>query len=47
MEQQSKQDKKIVRLEDIGIFEEEDYFSEWVSILPTFAIPKIYGSITI
>jgi hypothetical protein len=31
--------KEIVRLVDIGVFE-EDYSSEWASMIPSFAIPK-------
>jgi hypothetical protein len=27
-------------LVDIGVLEEEDYFSEWASAFPSFAIPK-------
>jgi hypothetical protein len=37
VEQQLHQSKKIVRLVDIGVLE-EDYSSEWSS--PSFAIPK-------
>jgi hypothetical protein len=33
---------KIVQLVDIGVLE-EDYSSEWASLLPTFAIPKKYS----
>jgi hypothetical protein len=39
MEQQLQQSKEIVRLVDIGVLE-EDYSSEWASLLPSFAIPK-------
>jgi hypothetical protein len=39
VEQQLQQSKKIVRLVDIGVLE-EDYSSEWASISPSFAIPK-------
>jgi hypothetical protein len=35
--------KKIVRLVDIGVFE-EDYSSEWASSFPSFAINKKNGS---
>jgi hypothetical protein len=38
------QSKEIVRLEDIGVLEEE-YSSEWAS--PSFAIPKKNGEATI
>jgi hypothetical protein len=38
------QSKEIVRLEDIGVYE-EDYSFEWSS--PSFAIPKKNGSSTI
>jgi hypothetical protein len=46
VEQQLQQAKKIVRLVDIGVLE-EDYSSEWASSSPSFAIPKKNGSITI
>jgi hypothetical protein len=39
VEQQLQQSKKIVRLVDIGVLE-EDYSSEWASKYPSFAIPK-------
>jgi hypothetical protein len=39
VEQQLQQIKEIVRLVDIGVFE-EDYSSEWPSMCPSFAIPK-------
>jgi hypothetical protein len=38
--------KEIVRLVDIGVFE-EDYSSEWASICPSFAIPKKNGKIRV
>jgi hypothetical protein len=48
VEQQSQQSNKIVRLVDIGVLEEEtDYSSEWVSMNPTFAIPKKNGTIRV
>jgi hypothetical protein len=40
------QSKEIVRLVDIGVLE-EDYFSEWVTICPSFAIPKKNGTIRV
>jgi hypothetical protein len=43
VEQQLQQSKKIVRLVDIGVFE-EDYSSEWASLSPSFAIPKKKGN---
>jgi hypothetical protein len=46
VEQQLQQAKKIVRLVDIGLLE-EDYSSEWASLSPSFAIPKKNGSATI
>jgi hypothetical protein len=48
VEQQFQHSKKIVRLVDIGVLEEQtDYSSEWASMFPSFAIPKKNGSITI
>jgi hypothetical protein len=38
--------KEIVRLLDIGILK-EDYFSEWASLFPMFAIPEKNGAETI
>jgi hypothetical protein len=38
--------KEIVRLVDIGVLE-EDYFSEWASLFPSFAIPKKNGTIRV
>jgi hypothetical protein len=46
VEQQSQQSKKIVRLVDIGVLE-EDYSSEWACLSPSFAIPKKNGEATI
>jgi hypothetical protein len=46
VEQQLKPSKKILRLVDIGVLE-EDYSSEWVSMIPSFAISKKSGRITI
>jgi hypothetical protein len=46
VEQQLKQGKEIVRLVDIGVLE-QDYSSEWFSLVPSFAIPKKNGSATI
>jgi hypothetical protein len=46
MEQQLQQSKKIVRLVDIGVLE-EDYSSEWASILPLFPFPKKNGTIRV
>jgi hypothetical protein len=46
LEQQSQQNKEILRLVDIGVLEEEqDYSSEWSS--PSFAIPKKNGTIRV
>jgi hypothetical protein len=42
VEQQLQYSKKIVRLVDIGVLE-EDYSSEWASLFPSFAIPKRNG----
>jgi hypothetical protein len=39
VEQQLQESKEIVRLVDIGVLEEE-YSSEWASLVPSFAIPK-------
>jgi hypothetical protein len=39
VEQQLQQSKEIVRLVDIGVLE-EDYFSEWASLFPSFEIPN-------
>jgi hypothetical protein len=44
VEQQLQQNKEIVRLLDIGVFE-EDYSSEWAS--PSFSIPKKNGTIIV
>jgi hypothetical protein len=44
VEQQLQQNKKIIRLVDIGVLE-EDYSSEWAS--PSFKILKKNGSSTI
>jgi hypothetical protein len=46
VEQQLQQRKEIVRLVDIGVFE-EDYSSEWASICPSFAIPKKSGTMRV
>jgi hypothetical protein len=46
VEKQLQQSKKIVRLVDIGILE-EDYSSEWASISLSFAIPKKNGTIRV
>jgi hypothetical protein len=46
VEQQLQQIKEILRLVDIGVLE-EDYSSEWASVLPSFAIPKKNGTIRI
>jgi hypothetical protein len=46
VEQQLHQSKKIVRLVDIGVLE-EDYSSEWASISLSFAIPKKKGTIRV
>jgi hypothetical protein len=40
------QGKEIVRLVDIGVLE-EDYSSQWDSVIPSFAILKKNGSETI
>jgi hypothetical protein len=44
VEQQLQQSKEIIRLVDIGVFD-EDYSSEWAS--PSFAIPKKNGTIRV
>jgi hypothetical protein len=46
VEQHLQQGKEIVRLVDIG-FLEEDYYSEWSSCSPLFAIPKKNGTIRV
>jgi hypothetical protein len=46
VEQQLEQRKKIVRLVDIGVLE-EDYSSEWASLLLSFASPKKNTTITV
>jgi hypothetical protein len=46
VEQQLQQSKEIVRLVEIGVFE-EDYSSEWSSLFPSFAIPKKNGTIRV
>jgi hypothetical protein len=46
VEQQLQQSKKIVRLVDIGVLE-EDYSSEWASKCPSFEIPKKNGTIRV
>jgi hypothetical protein len=46
VEQQFHQSKKIVRLVDIGVLE-EDYSSEWASISLSFVIPKKKGTIRV
>jgi hypothetical protein len=46
VEQQLQQSKEIVRLVDIGVLE-ENYSSEWVSIFPSFTIPKKNGTIRV
>jgi hypothetical protein len=46
VEQQLQHSKEILRLVDIGVLE-EDYSSEWVSIPPSFAIPKKNGTIRV
>jgi hypothetical protein len=43
VEQQLQQSKEIVRLVDIEVLE-EDFSSEWSSLIPSFAIPKKNGS---
>jgi hypothetical protein len=40
------QSKEIVTLVDIGVLE-EDYSSEWSSLIPSFAIPKKNGTIRV
>jgi hypothetical protein len=44
MEQKLQQSKKILRLVDIGVLE-EDYSSEWASVFPSFEIPKKNGTL--
>jgi hypothetical protein len=44
VEQKLQQSKGIVRLVEIGVFE-EDYSSDWAS--PSFAIPKKNGTIRV
>jgi hypothetical protein len=39
VEQQLQQHKEIVRLVEIGVLE-EDYSSEWITMCPSFSIPK-------
>jgi hypothetical protein len=46
VDQQLQKSKGIVRLVDIGVLE-EDYFSEWASFFPSFAIPKKNGTIRV
>jgi hypothetical protein len=46
VEQQLQRSKEIVRLVDIGVLE-EGYSSEWVSKLPSFAIPNKSGTIRV
>jgi hypothetical protein len=46
VEQQLHYSNEIVRLVDTGVLE-EDYSSEWVSSLPSFAIPKKNGTIRV
>jgi hypothetical protein len=46
VEQQFQHSKEIVRLVDIGVLE-EDYSSEWASMVPSFAIPKNKGTIRV
>jgi hypothetical protein len=46
VEQQLQQSKEIVRLEDIGVLE-EDYSYEWASLSPSFEIPKNNGTIRV
>jgi hypothetical protein len=46
VEQQSQLNKEIVRLVNIGVLE-EDYSSEWASLLPSFAVPKKNGTIRV
>jgi hypothetical protein len=46
VEQQLQQSMVIVRLVDIGVLE-EDYSSEWSSLVPSFAIPKKNGTIRV
>jgi hypothetical protein len=44
MELKLQQGKKIERLVDIGVLE-EDYSFEWASVFPTYAIPDKNGII--
>jgi hypothetical protein len=44
VEQQLQQIKEIVRLVNIGVLE-EDYSFVWVSLFPSFSIPKKKGTI--
>jgi hypothetical protein len=46
VEQQLQQRKEIVRLVDIGVFE-EDYSSEWASMSPSFSTSKKNGTIRV
>jgi hypothetical protein len=46
VEQQLQQSMVIVRLVDIGVLE-EDYSSEWSSLLPSFSIAKKNGTIRV
>jgi hypothetical protein len=46
VEQQLQPCKEIVRLVDIRVLE-EDYSSEWASLVPSFAIPKKNGTIRV
>jgi hypothetical protein len=46
VEQQLQQPKEIVRLVDIGVFE-EDYSYDWASLFPSLAIPKKNGTIIV
>jgi hypothetical protein len=46
VEQRLQRSKEISRLLDIGVLE-EDYSSEWASRIPSFAIPKKNGTISV
>jgi hypothetical protein len=46
VKQKLQHSKKIVRLVDIGVLE-EDYSSEWSSAFPSFGIPKKHGIIRV
>jgi hypothetical protein len=46
VEQQLQQRKVVVRLVDIGVLEEE-YSSEWASIIQSYAIPSKNGTIRV